>query len=337
MKRIKVGSVGLGRLGYEHARNLATKISGAELVAVCSPIMEERERAKTDWGIENTYSDFKEMINNADLDAVAIVSPSPNHVEHIEAALDKGLHVFVEKPLGVTVKECEYIEKKINQHPNQVFFIGFMRRYDASYAEAKRLIKEGKIGKPFLIKATSCDPESTIEGAIKFGATSGGIFIDFIIHDVDLARWYLEDEVDEVYAVGDAFVHKEFKDYNDADNACAMMKFKNGGIAMFHCGRNAAHGYQVEAEIVGPLGTLRVGEAQYNSMCTIYDNNGVVHPVPQNFQERFEQAYITEMQEFIDCIIEGRKPDVNVKDGVKSLEVAIAATEAFKEGKIVKL
>jgi myo-inositol 2-dehydrogenase/D-chiro-inositol 1-dehydrogenase len=337
MEKIKVGIVGLGRLGIVHAGNLAFKIPNAELIAVCSAEKREIDKVQKEWGIQYGYTDYTEMINNPELDAVAVLSPSPLHVGHIVAALDKGLHVFSDKPLGVNIEECREAEKAVERNPEKVFFLGFMRRYDPSYAYAKKLIDQGKIGKPFLVKCTSCDPEHTIEGAIRFGATSGGLFIDMAVHDIDLARWFLGEEVEEVYAIGGSYLYKEFDDYNDGDNTCALMKFKDNSMAMFHSGRIAQHGYQVETEITGTKGTLKIAAEPVKNMCAIFDNTGVVKECSQNFQERFEEAYQLEMQEFIDCIVEKRKPDITVYDGTKNTEVAFAATEAFKEKKIVRL
>ena len=337
IKKIKVGIVGLGRLGRLHASNIAFNIPNAELIAVCSIIPEEVESVSKEWGIPFVYSDFSEMIKNKELDAVAILSPSPFHTEHINMALNAGLHVFVDKPLGINVEECRLSEKVVADHPNQIFMIGFMRRYDPSYRYAKQLIDQGKIGKPFLIKLTSCDPEHTIEGAIRFGANSGGLFIDMTVHDIDLARWFLQDEAEEVYAIGGSFVHKEFEGYNDADNTLALMRFKNGGIAMFHSGRNAAHGYQVETEIIGPLGSLRIAAEPRKNLCTIFDQNGIVNECSQSFQERFSEAYLEEMKEFIRCIITGEQPGITVHDGTMNTQVAFAATQAFHEKRIVKL
>lgn len=337
MKKIKMGIVGLGRLGIEHARNIAFHLPNAELIAACSVIKDEVDRVQKEWGVPFGYTDFNEMIRNKELEAVAILSPSPNHVEHIIAALEAGLHVFVDKPLGVNVEECRLAEKAVEKHADQVFMIGFMRRYDPSYAYAKKLIEQGKIGKPFLLKLTSVDPEHAIEGAIRFGATSGGIFIDMMVHDFDLARWFLGQEVKQITAIGGAFVHEEFASYQDADNAAALIKFEDGAMAICHAGRNAAHGYHVETEIVGTKGSLRIAAEPRKNLCTIFDQTGVVNECSQNFQERFAEAYRIEMQEFIDCILENRRPDVTVYDGTKNTEVAFAATKAFRENSTVTL
>ena len=181
MGKVKVGIAGLGRLGKLHANNLAFKIPDAELTAACSIVPAELEYAKEQLGVADVYADYREMLEKADIDAVAIVTTSGEHCWQIEAALDAGKHVFSDKPLGITVEECRTAEAAVERHPELTFFLGFMRRYDPSYAYAKEKIKEGAIGTPYMVKAAGIDPEALAEGAIKFAATSGGIFIDMAI------------------------------------------------------------------------------------------------------------------------------------------------------------
>lgn len=338
MEKVKIGIVGLGRLGIKHAENIAFKIPNAELTAVCSIKNDEVKYVQENWGIKFGYTGYYEMLKNESLDAIVISSSSPEHCKQIEAALDAGYHVFCEKPLGVTVDECKVAEKAVERHPDKVFMLGFMRRYDPSYAYAKEKINRGDIGEPFLVKATSIDPEDTIEGAIRFAATSGGLFLDIAVHDIDLVRWFLGGtDVKSIYATGGCYLHKEFEEYNDGDNVCAIMQFKNNSMALFHTGRTAPHGYHIETEIIGTKGTLRIGTVPQKNLVSIFNEHGVVKECVSNFSERFEQAYLLEMQEFVNCIIDNRKPEVTVYDGTISTKIAYAATEAFRENKLVLL
>lgn len=137
MKELRVGIAGLGRLGRVHAANLAHKIPGAVLTAACVPGADSQAYARQELGLEKVYGDFREMVADPELDAVAIVSPSGEHCWQIEAALDAGKHVFSEKPLGVTMEQCLQAEAAVARHPELVCMLGFMRRYDKSYAYAK--------------------------------------------------------------------------------------------------------------------------------------------------------------------------------------------------------
>ena len=337
MKKIKVGIAGLGRLGKVHANNIAFKIPNAELTAACSIVPAELEYAKEKLGVTDVYTDYREMLAKADIDAVVIVTTSSEHCWQIEAALDAGKHVFSDKPLGVDVAQCKQAEKAVERHPELTFMLGFMRRYDKSYAYAKQKIDAGAIGTPYMVKATGIDPEALVEGSIKFAATSGGIFLDMASHDIDLMRWFMGSDVCEIYATGATFKHPEFRAAGDDETGAAMFKFKNGGIGIVHVGRTAPHGYHVETEIVGTEGTIRVSGVPRKNLADIYDAEGARTECVGSFPERFDEAYQLEMQEFIDCVCEGKQPGVNVYDGTKATEIAYATTEAWKTGKIVKL
>lgn len=337
MKKVKVGIAGLGRLGKVHAGNIAFKIPNAELTAACSIMPAELEYAKEALGVTDVYTDYREMLEKADIDAVAIITTSGEHCWQIEAALDAGKHVFSDKPLGVTVEECRVAEKAVERHPELAFFLGFMRRYDPSYAYAKKKIDAGAIGTPYMIKATGIDPEANVEGAIQFCATSGGIFIDMAIHDIDLMRWFLGSDPVEVYATGSTFKHPEFKDAGDDETGVAMYKCENGAVGFVHVGRTAAHGYHVETEIIGTEGSIRVSPVPAKNLCMIYNNSGVVQECVGGFPERFDEAYRLEMEDFINCVQNGTKPEVNVYDGTKSTQIGFATTEAYQNGGILKI
>ena len=337
MKKLRIGIAGLGRLGKVHAQNIAYKIPNAELVAACSIVQAELDYAKETFGITQLYTDYREMLEKADIDAVVIVTTSSEHCWQIEAALDAGKHVFSEKPLGVDVAQCKQAEAAVERHPALTFMLGFMRRYDKSYSYAKKKIEEGAIGTPYLVKATGIDPETAVEGAIRFSPTSGGIFLDMGIHDIDLMRWFLGSEVSEVYAMGATFKHPEFKEAGDDETGVAVFKFANGAMGMTHVGRTAPHGYHVETEIVGTEGTIRISAVPEKNQAMIYNNHGACTECVGSFPERFDEAYLIEMEEFVDCALNGKQPGTTVYDGTKSTAIGYATTEAWKTGKAIKL
>lgn len=337
MKKIKFGIVGLGRLGRKHAENLAFRIPNAELLAACSIIKEEVEEVKEKWGVKYIYTDYEEMLKNKELDAIFISSPSGFHCEQIEKALEAGFHVFTEKPLGLYLEEAKRVAEAVNKHKDQIFMVGFMRRYDNSYAYAKKKIEEGAIGKPVLIRCYGLDPASAMEGFLKFAKSnySGGLFLDMAVHDLDLARWYLGSEAEKVWAIGGAYEYPDFNEINDAETGAAMVKFKNGTMGIFVAGRNCAHGYHIETEIIGTKGTLRVGTVPQKNLTVIFDETGARQECVQGFPERFDQAYLSETEEFVKCVLENRKPGVTVEDGVKSTALAYACKESFETGELI--
>ncbi|MEG0050879.1 MAG: Gfo/Idh/MocA family oxidoreductase [Terrisporobacter sp.] len=337
MKTVKFGIVGLGRLGKSHAENIAFKIPNAELLAVCSVVEEEVKEAQKAWGIKYGYTDYNEMIKNDELDAIFIASPSGYHCEQIKLALGKGYHVFSEKPLGLYLEDAMEAKSYVNSHPNQVFMLGFMRRFDKSYAYAKRKIDNGEIGKPVLVRCYGLDPKAAMEPFLKFAKNSysGGLFLDMAIHDIDLARWYIGSEVEKVWAIGGAYEYEEFNEINDAETGSAMAKFKNGAMGIFVAGRNCAHGYHIETEIIGTKGSLRIGTTPDKNLVTVFDENGVSKECVGGFLERFEEAYLEEVKEFVDCVLTNRKPSLTVEDGVLSTIVGYACKESFESGELV--
>ena len=337
MNKLRIGIAGLGRLGKVHAQNIASRIACAELTAACSIVPSELDYARTVLGVGDVYTDFREMLARADIDAVCIVTTSSEHCWQIEAALDAGKHVFCEKPLGIDLEQCRIAEAAVERHPELTFMLGFMRRYDESYAYAKRRIDAGEIGTPYLVKATGIDPEAAVEGAIRFAKNSGGIFLDMAIHDIDLCRWFLGSEPTEVYAMGATFKHPEFREAGDDETGVAVYKFANGAMGMLHVGRTAAHGYHVETEIVGTEGSIRISGVPRKNLATLYGPGGVLTECVGSFPERFAQAYLTEVEEFVDCVLHGRKPGVTVYDGTRSTAIGYATVQAWKTGEIVRL
>ena len=337
MKKLRMGILGLGRLGYIHASNIAYKIPNATLTAACSLVPEELERAKAELGVTDVYSDYRQMLAQADIDAVAIITPSGDHCWQIEAALDAGKHVFCEKPLGTTVDQCRLAEAAVERHPELTFMLGFMRRYDKSYAYAKQKIDAGAIGTPYLVKATGVDPEGLIQNAIRISGGSGGIFLDLGIHDMDLMRWYLGSEAVEVHALGATFRHPEFRAAGDDETGAAMYRFANGAVGMMHIGRIGPHGYHVETEIVGTEGIIRISAVPEKNLAQLYNAGGVCTECVQSFQERFADAYLAEVEQFVECVLEGKKPGVTVYDGTASTKMGFATMESWRTGRIVKI
>ncbi|KJB85961.1 myo-inositol 2-dehydrogenase [Paenibacillus sp. E194] len=338
-KQISVGLVGLGRLGRQHADNLAHRIPNCKLMAVCSVIPEEVEEAQQELKVPYGYTNYEDMLRNQELDAIFIASPSSYHCEQIEQALEAGFHVFSEKPLGLYMEEALRVQKAVRKHPNQVFMLGFMRRYDRSYAYAKKQIEAGTIGEPVLIRCYGIDPAQAMPGFMQFAKSnySGGLFLDMAIHDLDLARWYLGVEAERVWAIGGSHRYTELAELNDAETGAALVQFAGNKMGIFVAGRNCAHGYHIETEIIGTQGSLRIGTVPEKNQVMILDDRGVVRECANGFLERFEQAYMDEAVEFVQATLEGRQPEVTVEDGVLSTALGYACKESFESGQLVNV
>jgi myo-inositol 2-dehydrogenase/D-chiro-inositol 1-dehydrogenase len=319
----------------QHALNIARGIRHGELAALCD-VDEAKLRETADrLGVPHRFTTFEEFLACPGLDGVVLATPSGLHSRQIAAVLAAGKHVFCEKPLGVSREECREAERAVDAHPDLVFMPGFMRRFDESYRYAREKTAAGEIGEPILFRSYSQDPEQNIAGAIAFGPHSGGEFLDMAVHDIDLARWFTGSEPETVYAIGGCYAHPEFARWNDGDNVSCLMKFRRGCMVFLFAGRTAPHGYNVETEIIGTRGILRIASVPQKNLVEVLDAQGVRRECSQNFLERFGAAYLNEIQEFVDCIREGRRPEVTVHDGTRASEIAWTCRAAFESGRLM--
>ena len=198
-------------------------------------------------------------------------------------------------------------------------------------------IGKGEIGTPYMYKGIGIDPFKQLEQSIPFLGSSGGIFIDLGIHDIDLMRWFLKADPVEVHATGGSFIFPQIAKIGDVETACALYRFADGKMATLHCGRAAMHGYHIESEVIGTEGSIRVSPVPSKNRAIMYNKNGVVQECVETFMERFSESYCNEMKVFFSCIKHGKKPDVSVQDGTKSLQIAAATTQALKTGESVRI
>ncbi len=338
MKTVRIGSVGLGRLGYEHAKNIATQIPGTELAAICDVNAEQAQKVADELGVERVYTDFEEMCADPTIDAIAIVTPSFLHTTQIEIAMKHGKHVFCEKPLGTDVAQCKEAEKVVEAHPDLIFQLGFMRRFDASYAEAKKKVDAGVIGKVVLVRSYTQDPRSTIESTLKFAPHSGGQFLDMCVHDIDLIRWFTGANVKNVWGLGGVFEFDLYRELNDADNACAVMQMDNDAVGFMFTNRTHPAGSNVETEIVGTNGTLRIATTGQKNLLEVIDENGGHTEYYQDFLARWHSAFVAELTAFSDHVRNNTKPaDLTVYDGTAVSEAAYKCKESFETGKMLPI
>lgn len=334
-KKLKMGIIGVGRLGYEHANNIANKIGDAELVAVCDVNAERAKQVGEELGVSAVYTDAKKLCMDPNVEAVAIVSTTSEHVKLLKIAMDAGKHVFCEKPLSDSVQQCKEAEKVVEAHPDLAFQLGFMRRYDYSYRLAKKKIDNGDIGRVILVRCYSQDPIAIIKGTLEYAPRSGGQFLDMNIHDIDLIRWITGSEPKKLWSIGGCYEFKQYKDWDDGDNVSTLMQCENDAMAFMYAGRAAAHGSHVETEIIGTRGTLRVSAVPTDSLLEVMNKHGVCRECYQDFLTRWHDAYVTEMEDFVDCVNNGKKPFIGVYDGTKSTNIACQCKQSFLSGEMI--
>jgi myo-inositol 2-dehydrogenase/D-chiro-inositol 1-dehydrogenase len=326
---IKVGIAGLGRMGRHHAENFARRVRGAELVAACSPIVEELDWAGRELGVERRYADYGAMLEGGGIDAVALVTPT---------TLNAGKHVFSEKPLSLDLGECRRVEAEAAKRPELKVMIGFVRRFDPQYKAAHARIRKGAIGRPFMVRSHTLDKNDPSGFFVRFAETSGGMFLDMSVHDIDCARWLLgAPEPKRVFAAGTIAIHEGLRQWRDVDNGMALCEFVDGSLAYFGASRTTTHGFEAQTEIVGTGGRLTVGTMPRIDDVVIGDTYGVRVECPPTFYERFAEAFLREAQAFVDCVRENRALPLTLRDATEATRIGVALRESLLAGAAVEL
>src|SRR5437764_2861861 len=322
---LRIGIVGLGRLGRRHAQNLAQRVPGARLVAACSPVAEERDWARDALSVEALHADYGDLLARDDIDAVFLVTPTSLHPEQIIRALHQGKHVFCEKPLALDLAECRRVEAEAAKHPKLKVMIGYGRRFDPSYSDAFAKVKAGAIGTPFLVRSQNLDMNDPSGFFVRFAPTSGGIFLDCSVHDIDLARWFLgRPKPLRVFAAGTIALHEGLREFGDVDNGVATCEFADGQMACFFASRTMAHGHETSTEIFGTLGRLTVGQNPRKNRVDITDAHGVRNECTPTFYERFEESFVREATHFVDVVLDDSAPALTLHDATEATRIALA-------------
>jgi myo-inositol 2-dehydrogenase/D-chiro-inositol 1-dehydrogenase len=330
---VRIGIVGLGRLGRRHAENLAFRVDGARLVAAASPVAEERAWAETTLNGVTTYPGLTELLTHPGLDAVWLVTPTSLHADQTIASVRAGKHVFCEKPLALDIADCDRAIAAAAGHPGQVVMVGFMRRFDPAYAEAKRRVDAGELGKVFAIRCVSEDPVDPSGFFVRFAPTSGGIFLDCCIHDIDLVRWMLSGpKPTSVAAVGSRILTPALESCGDVDTASAIVAFEGGAIADFTVTRTSHRGYEASMTVVGSEATLEIGRGIPKIPLTLDSGGGRSVAGQADFFDRFGEAFLHEARAFVDAVRNRGPTPLSLEDAREATRLACAMREALKVG-----
>jgi myo-inositol 2-dehydrogenase/D-chiro-inositol 1-dehydrogenase len=330
---LRVGLVGAGRIGKVHAGNLASRICQAHLRAVAD-VDESAARACAEaHTIETVTTDYRQLLESKDIDAVVICSATDTHSTIIEEAARAGKHVFCEKPIDFDLARIDRALEAVVRSGVKLQ-IGFNRRFDANYARVRQAIVNGEIGEPHLLHIVSRDPAPPPADYIK---VSGGMFLDMTIHDFDMARFLAGSEVVEVYTSAGVRVDPVFAKLGDVDTAVTLLKFENGIIGTIDNSREAVYGYDQRVEVFGSGGSVR-SENEYPNVTTLSDGKGVRRDLPLNFfMDRYRQSFVTEMQAFVDAILDDHETLVTGQDGRAPVVLGIAARQSHESGLPVRV
>lgn len=333
MGKVRVGIIGAGRIGKIHVDNLQ-RLANAEVAAISDPFADEALAAwAAERGIGAVSKDAEEWMNDPSIDAVFICSPTDTHVPLIKRAAAAGKHIFCEKPVSMDISQTKEALEAVRAAGVRLQ-VGFNRRFDHNFRRVREIVESGEVGDPHLIKITSRDPAPPSETYIR---ASGGIFMDMMIHDFDMARYVSGLEAEEITAVGSVLIDPVFERCGDVDTAVVTIRFTGGVIGVIDNSRKAVYGYDQRVEVFGSGGSVAVVN-DYPNTAEVHTAEGVRRDKPLHFfLERYNEAYIDETRQFIASVASGAAVPVSGEDGLQAELMALAAHCSLKLGRPVKL
>lgn len=333
MKKLRVGIIGAGRIGKVHGQSIVYQVPEAEVVAVSDPNVQYAKELAEQLSIPNYYATYEEVLANPDVDAVLICSPTNTHADIAIAAAKAGKHIFCEKPVDLTIEKI-LATKKAAEDAGVKLQIGFNRRFDHNHGRVQKLAHDGTLGKVEIVKITSRDPEPP---SPEYAASSGGLYIDMMIHDFDMAMFLSGSDVKEVYATGTSLVDPEIGKAGDVDTAIVVLTFENGALGVIDNSRRAAYGYDQRVEVFGEKG-MAAGENDSDTTVKVSLAGGVTSDKPQYFfLERYMASFVNEMKQFVDAVVNDKTVPVGIHEGLMSVVIAKAAKKSLDEHRPVTI
>lgn len=333
---VNVGIIGAGRIGQVHAKSILTGVPGARILAIADPYIKP---AVAEWaksvGIENVYEDYHKILEDDRIDAVLICASTDQHAPLSLEAIAAGKNIFCEKPIDQSVAKIEEVKAALAASPKKlVYQVGFNRRYDHNYRAMRKAVADGKIGEVQFVRISSRDPEPPPAQYVK---GSGGMFMDMMIHDLDMVRYLSGQEIVEVYAQGACLVDPAIGEAGDVDTVTITLKLSNGALATIDGSRKAVYGYDQRGEVFGSKGcVINANDSDSNIVLSTVDGVTAEKPL-WFFLERYMGSYQAEVREFIDCVENGTEPWVGLEDGLLSIRLALACTKSMNENRPVRI
>lgn len=334
MKKLRCGVIGLGRVGKMHVENMYL-LPQLDIICAADYFIEEM----SDWlysvNITSGYKNYQELLQRDDIEAVFIFTSTDMHEEIVTAAAQAGKHIFCEKPLSMNEDEqaSMAVLRKVKEK-GVTLQVAFNRRFDPQFHEVFELVRSGKIGRPQMIKITSRDPDLLPHDLIR---RIGGLIFDFTMHDFDMARFMMQDEVSEVYVKGNTLIDPSLKNIDDVDTLAVMLTFRNGGYALIDNSRRAVYGYDQRVEVFGSEGMAYADNVSESTVKVFNSQHCIMkNPLP-DFTVRYREAYRTEILHFIDSVLHHTPVVCTGEDALLAQRIAIAAQQSLKSGLPVKI
>ena len=324
---LRIGVIGVGRIGRMHAGYIARQTPRAELSAVSDVSAAAAEEVGAMYGVPALGPD--EVI--AASDAVAICTSTDTHVDYIIDAAEAGKAIFCEKPISLDLAQVDRVAAVLERR-DVPFMVGFNRRFDPGHRAVREAVASGRIGEVRMARVTSRDPSPP---PVDYVRVSGGIWVDMMIHDFDMAAYVVGSPVVQVWAQGANLIDPAIGEAGDVDVAVAVLTHANGAITTIDISREAPYGYDQRVEVLGSLG-MAVSDNVRLSSSEVYLADETHRPVlPNFFIERYETAYRDQWRYFTDYVLDGGPSPVSLAEGRAPVVVAAAAAQSARTGRPV--
>ena len=327
-KELNIGVIGAGRIGKLHANNLVNRIPRARLVAVSDVYLKGARELADSLGVKDAYEDYREILKRPDVDAVLICAPTDLHSPISIEAAQAGKHIFCEKPIDHDLDKIEAVLEAVKK-AGVKYQVGLNRRFDRNFKKVQERVQAGDVGEVHIVKVTSRDPAPPPAEYVK---SSGGIFVDMTIHDFDMVRFLTGSEVEEVSTFGAVLVDPAIGEAGDVDTCIITLRFKNGALGVIDNSRQAVYGYDQRIEVFGAKGCVMADNETANNT-VLYTADAVTKEKPLwFFLERYNDAFVEEVREFVDACLDGKDTPVGAFDGLQPVKIAIAAKKSWQQG-----
>jgi inositol 2-dehydrogenase len=332
MRKLGVGLLGVGEMGRRHADNLRRNVPEARLVAIADVAHERARQVAAELEIDHSYNSLEAMLENKDIEAVLIATPDKFHASAVITAARAGKDILCEKPLALNLAEAHAALHEVSKAKRRLQ-VGFMRRYDPPYVAAMKRIEAGEIGTPVIFKSVGRDKDQPPIAAYESNV-NGMIFYTNTIHDFDLARWLMQDEVASVHSYTTSAIRPEVVKYGDVVASVVNLQYQKGAIGNVESYAQAVYGYDVRTEVVGSQGSIFIGSMDRMPALFLTAKGGE-HALADHFLSRFGDAYLEEVRDFVKTMLSDRAPKVSGQDGLKALAIAVAAEKSHRQSKPV--
>lgn len=331
MSDLGVGIVGAGRIGALHAELISRRVPGASVVAVADVRADAAQTLAGAVGAESLT--LPELIDHPRVDIVAVCSSTYTHVEVVERAILAGRAVFCEKPLSMDLNEVDRVIALVEEHGTP-FMMGFNRRFDPGHRSVRQAVMAGEVGEPHIVRITSRDPEPP---PLDYIRVSGGLWVDMMIHDLDMATYLVDSPVRTVYAVGAVRVDPAIGEAGDVDTAVVVLTHEDGTVTTIDNSRRATYGYDQRVEVFGSRGMATSGNRVLHEGSLHTESGSVAQPLQHFFLDRYLDSYAREWEAFIEYVREGGESPAAVSSARTSVVLAEAAAMSARTGQPVDL